>query len=233
MAIVRRGYNLAMQEDPPVIRRAPKFPMMPEDNIRQGFIEHDQYERLLEELPTHLKAIFVSGYHVGCRKNELRNIRWPQIDWDARLIRLTMKQTKNKTARSAPIYGDMERWLRFQQQNCPEGCEWVFYSGSQHKSHRGRRISEEFQGWQEACERAGVPELIFHDLRRSAVRNMVNARVPLKTIMEIIGHKTMKMLERYNIIDEANFREVGRTMQQYFEQKRRERSGLELVAKRS
>jgi hypothetical protein len=44
-----------------------------------------------------------------------------------------------------------------------EGCPWVFY-------HRLGPVGSHLDGWAEACERAGVNGLLFHDLRRSAVR---------------------------------------------------------------
>src|ERR1019366_8036790 len=51
--------------------------MLEEDNVRQGFLEQDQYERLLEELPANLKALFVCGYHTGARKNEFYSFSRP------------------------------------------------------------------------------------------------------------------------------------------------------------
>jgi len=86
------------------------IPVLDEDNVRQGFLEQDQYERLLEELAANLKELFVCGYHTGARKNELRCIQWPQVDLDAGVIRLPASQTKTKKPRTLPIYGDMRRW---------------------------------------------------------------------------------------------------------------------------
>jgi hypothetical protein len=75
LAIVRRGFKLGAREDPPLAQRQVSIPVLEEDNVRQGFVEQDQYEKLLEELPANLKALFVCGYHTGPRKNELRRIQ--------------------------------------------------------------------------------------------------------------------------------------------------------------
>src|ERR1017187_2155323 len=120
LAIVRRGFRLGAQEDPPLVQRQPAIPMLEEDNVRQGFLEQDQYERLLEELPASLKALFVCGYHTGARKNELRRIRWEQVDSEAGLIRLSAGQTKGKKARTLPIYGEMRRWLERSEEHTSE-----------------------------------------------------------------------------------------------------------------
>ena len=55
--------------------RVPYIPKLEEDNVRQGFLEPEQYGKVLEELPERLKALFVCAYHVGTRKGELRKVR--------------------------------------------------------------------------------------------------------------------------------------------------------------
>lgn len=218
LSILRRAFTLAMREDPPLVRRSPYIPKLEEDNARQGFLEPEQYEKLLEELPVPLKALYVCAYHVGARKGELRKVRWEQVDFDASLIRLSAGQTKGKRARVLPIYGDMERWLKSQRSDCPEGCPWVFFGA--HK----RTVSHHLPGWREACERAGLPGLLFHDLRRSAVRNMKRAGVQDKVAMEISGHKTRAIFDRYNITDEGDIGNAADKLADYFKQRKRDRA---------
>lgn len=218
LAILRRAFTLAMREDPPLVRRAPYIPKLDEDNARQGFLEPEQYEKLLEELPTALKALFVCGYHTGARKGELRKTRWEQVDLEAAVIRLSAGQTKGKKPRTLPIYGDMERWLRSQQSSCPQGCPFVFFG------IHNRSVSDHLPGWREACERVGLPGLLFHDLRRSAVRNMKRAGVQDKVAMEISGHKTRAVFERYNITDEGDIGNAADKLAAYFKRRKQERA---------
>ena len=217
LSIVRRGYTLAMREDPPLVRKAPYIPKLAEDNTRQGFLEQEQYEKLLEELPASLKALYVGAYHTGARKSELRRVRWEQVDFESAVIRLTAGQTKGRKARTLPIYGDMARWLEIQRESA-NGSPWVFHGA------RNKPVSTKLYGWADACERAGLPGLLFHDLRRSAVRNMKRAGVQDKVAMEISGHRTRSIFDRYNIVDEGDLGNAGEKMKRYFEERKAERA---------
>jgi integrase len=218
LAIIRRGFKLGAGEDPPLVQRQVVILRLEESNVRQGFLEQDQYEKLLEELPADLKALFVCGYHTGARKNELRCIEWPQVDSDGGAIRLPGSQTKNKKPRTLPIYGDMRRWLEHQRAACPADCVWVFYG------ERNHPVDNHLNGWTEACKRAGLPDLLFHDLRRSAVRNMKRAGVQDKVAMEITGHRTRSVFDRYNIVDETDVRGAGERLEEYAKKRKQERA---------
>ena len=68
---------------------------------------------------------------------------------------------------------------------------------------RGHRIVDFRDAWAEACEAAKIPGLLFHDLRRSAVRNMMKSgKVDQAVAMMISGHKTEAVFRRYRIVDE-------------------------------
>ena len=210
LAIVRRGFKLGAQEDPPLVYRQSAIPRLEEDNARQGFIERPQYEALLGELPGGLQAFFVCAYHTGARKGELRKIKWPQVDFESRMIRLEGRQTKGKRPRALPIYGDMENWLRKQLETAPLQNPFVFHGA------RGCPIDNHLPGWSEACERAGLPGLLPHDLRRSAVRNMKRAGVQDVVAMKISGHKTRSVFDRYNIVDETDISGAAEKLEEYF-----------------
>lgn len=87
-------------------------------------------------------------------------------------------------------------------------------------SWRGHGISEVKTAWLKARARAGVPELLIHDLRRTAARNMIRAGVPEKQVLEIVGWKTRAMLDRYNIIDERDVHSAGERMERYLAERR-------------
>jgi integrase len=209
---IRAAFRLAVDNE--VLSKAPKIRMLSEDNVRSGFLEHHQYEALREALPSGLVPLFVTGYHVGCRLGELRKLRWDQVDFSASQIWLERKQTKGKIPRVLPIYGDMRPALvsAFQERNekFPD-CPWIFH-------REGKPIVDFRKAWARACALAGLDGLRFHDLRRSAARNMDRAGIPRATIRRIIGHETDAMFNRYRIVDQRDIREAGQKAEQYFKE---------------
>lgn len=198
LSILRTAFHNARKRTPPKVLIVPYFPMVAETNIRKGFLSDEQYDRLRDELPAELKALFVTGYITGLRRGEITAIQWPQVDFEGGLITLEKFETKTGDPRTVPILdGDMRDLLTEaktqRDENWPES-PWVF-------NRQGERIIDFRWSWDEACERAGVPDLNFHDLRRTAVRNMRRAGIPQVIRMKISGHKTDSMERRYNIVD--------------------------------
>lgn len=107
-------------------------------------------------------------------------------------IRLDPGATKNDESRAVPLFGQLFEMLKIEREKNP-GAEFVF-------TRDGQRIGAFWKAWKSACKRAGLQGLLFHDLRRTGVRNLVRAGVPERVAMAISGHKTRAIFERYNIV---------------------------------
>jgi integrase len=200
LGLLHRAFQLGYNQDPPLVVRVPHFPKLTEDEPRKGFLKPELYQKLLFELPEVLRLLFVIAYHVGLRKGALLRIRWSQVDIKANTIWMEGRKSNRKPEPVAvPIYGDMAKFIEMQ----PRTSEYLFARGS-------KPIRDFRESWDLACQRAGVPDLLFHDLRRTAVRNLRRAGVPETVIMKITGHRTRSVIERYNITDETDTQEAGR-----------------------
>jgi integrase len=89
-------------------------------------------------------------------------------------------------------------------------CPHVFFR--EHAAGQGgkkapRRIVSFGKAWKAACRAAGCPGRLPHDLRRTAVRNLVRVGIPERVAMEMTGHKTRSVFERYNIVSGGDLRD--------------------------
>lgn len=216
LALLRRAFKLGYEHEPQLVFRLPVIKALPEDNVREGFLERDKYRLILAALTDEVKPVFVVAYHLGMRTGELLKIKRSWVDFDEGLIYVNGRVTKNRHPKTAPIYGDMKPWLEMllsRGEVESPNCIWLF-------SRKGKPVKDFKADWAQACEKAGVPGLLFHDLRRTAVRNMIRAGVPEKVAMQISGHKTASMLWRYNITDARDIKDAGKRTERYLEAQR-------------
>jgi integrase len=205
LSALRRAYTLAYQASPRRVDAIPNITKLEENAAREGFVEDEQFEALknaADEL--WLKAMFVTAYDFGFRGGELLGMRVRQINLKSRRIELSAVSTKNKTARNVTmtdqVYDLLKRCLARKGSD-----DYVF-------TRDGKPVLDFGGAWWSLCERAGLGKfvgkqwrgLLFHDLRRSAARSFVRAGVSEKIVMQITGHKSRDVFDRYNITSDRD-----------------------------
>ena len=206
LAAIRRALMLGLESG--LIPQVPKIPMLAEAAPRAGFFGDEEVEALCAHLPDYLAPVIRFAYITGWRRGEIRDLEWRHIDWEQREVRLEPGETKNGEARTFPMIPEIKSILQDRAtardrlaRDSGTICARVFWY-----LRRGQvlPIGDFRPSWKKACEQAGLPGRIFHDLRRSAIRNMVRKGVPERVAMMLSGHRTRSVFDRYNIIDSGN-----------------------------
>lgn len=187
--------------------------MLKENNTRKGFFEYVDFLAFRKVLPEYLKGFVTFGYKTGWRYSEIANLTWPQIDLEKGIARLESGETKNDKGRM--VYLDEEL-----QQICKQLWEarktnkkilpWVFTN-----CVGNDRMGDIRKSWNTACKNAKIGKMLFHDLRRTAVRNMLRAGIPERVAMMISGHKTRSIFDRYNIVSESDLKLAAQRQENY------------------
>jgi len=210
LAALKKAFNLAARCTPPKVAQVPYIPMLKENNVRKGFIEYDDFAALHEALPTYLKPVVMFAYLTGWRKSEILRLTWNRVNLKDGIVRLEPGETKNKDGRTLYMETELLEMMQILYRSRSMSCLYVFHL-------KGEKISDFRGSWRAACKAIGWPGLLFHDLRRSGVRNMVRAGVPERVAMSISGHKTRSVFDRYNIVSQEDLIEAARKRQDFIE----------------
>jgi len=179
------------------------------DGIRQGVVSVGDYQLFLRELEDYQKPLWVFSYYTGVRQGQLLRFRraWAQ-DWESTGVLDvpgylgSERITKNGKPHHIPVYSaGMREMLKWAIQMGDPACPYLF-------QREGKQISRYtfHDAFKRVAVRLGRNAVLFHDLRRTAVTNMIEAGIPPEKAKDVSGHLTMSVFERYNIITAAKAR---------------------------
>src|SRR5215475_14358224 len=219
------GRMLSLAVNSSKLSRKPKFQLLDGERVRQGFLEHGDFLVLLGNLPTHLQPVVEFLYLSGWRKGEAVKLEWKDVDLEGRTVRLRMENSKNKEPRILPLTDRLWEIVQERTKHRRLDCPYVFHQ-------EGQKIGDFRKAWKTACKKSGRENVIVHDLRRCAARNLSRAGVPEAVAMEITGHKTRSMYRRYRIVDESDLRQATERLQAHLEAQPREANVIPIGSQR-
>ena len=213
LSALKRMFTLERPPQADRVRAVPYISKLAENNVRIGFFSHYEYLSLRDALPDYLRPVVAFAYYTGMRKGEILKLEWFQVDLHRGTVRLEAGTTKNNDARTVALPSDL--WEELKQQRAIRDkefprCTFVFFN---HKT--GKQIKDFRDAWDTATCKVGLEGHLFHDFRRTGVRNLLKAGVPERVAMAISGHKTRTVFDRYNIVDERDIREASEKVQGY------------------
>jgi len=216
LAVLTKMLRLAYENRK--LLRMPVIRKLKEAAPRQGFFEREHFLAVRQHLPEDLQVAATIAYTFGWRtQSEVLTLERRQLDLKAGTLRLDPGTTKNDDGRVVYLTPELKALLANQLERVEQLAKqtgkiipYVFPHLA--SRHRGKRRTDYRKAWVSACRKAGVPGMLRHDCRRTAVRNMVNAGVPERVAMTVTGHKTRAVFDRYHIVSPGDLQDVARRL---------------------
>ena len=213
LTVLRRLFTLAIKNGKLMTR--PPIELLPEGPPRSGFFEREDIDAVCAHLPDALQPVVRFAFVTGWRISEVLHLTWDRVDFAGRGdVRLQHGQSKTGEPRRFPMTTELRRLLEEQQKlkkrtehTTDEIITRVFFrlvaKGRGGEKHP-KPIKSFAKAWAHACQAAGCPGRIPHDLRRSAIRTFVRQGISEHVAMALSGHKTASVFRRYDIVSSSD-----------------------------
>jgi len=181
--------------------------LLKEDNERLRYLEEDELQALLAECPQHLRGIVTCAVNTGMDRGEILKLKWEQIQKGF----IHLEVYKTRPAGKIPINNDLEQLFKEIRLEQGPGAKYVFTYAKSEDRLKGRRPVRKRKGpapvperirsiktaFSAALRRAGIEDFRFKDLRHTFASHMVMRGAAMKELQELMGHRDMKMTNRY------------------------------------
>jgi integrase len=234
LAVARRAYRLARTKG--LVSGIPEFPKIRDLRVRQGFVDPHQWEQVRVRLRPDFRDAADFAFLCGAREMEILTLTWADIELEVRVIHLRLTKTGRPRSIHYAQWPELAAVIEHrtvvaaQLQRSGVITPWVFCfsapvsvrsrqyhaAGAPLFKPTGQRGLPALlrSEWAAACESAGLPGRLFHDLRRSAARNFERAGIPRSVAMKL-GGWTDKIYNRYAIGAESELASAGATLSDY------------------
>jgi len=153
-------------------------------------LSDDDIQKLIAGATNKLTKSLISFLiYTGCRKGEVLNLKWENVDLKNDVV--AIKGTKTKHDRYMPISGSLKELLKGIEKKA--GCLYVF-------NNAGKKIVDFKHSFKTACRNAGLKDLRIHDLRHVFASKMVMNGTSLYITGKLLGHRTTQMTKRYSYL---------------------------------
>jgi integrase len=148
-----------------------------------------------------LRAYMVAALQTGGRRGELCALTVGDVDWKTRTI--TLNATKTKTRRTLPLTTTLEALLRSLPRSLDPTAPLL-------PAITPAELTRTFRRYVEVI---GLRGLTFHDLRHDVGSTLAMAGVPQRAIMEILGHRDLRMSARYQHLSPGHLQRAMAALQ--------------------
>ena len=198
LTCLKRMFSLAIKWGDAKFNPVKEIDFLEEPPGRTRSLSEEEAQKLIQNACKHLQPVIITALNTGMRLSEILSLKWNQVHIDNVIepyLELTV--TKNNRKRFIPLNRDMVDLLKHLLEMDKEESEYVFL-GKQKKPLKC--IKTPFGN---AMKKAGIKDFRFHDLRHTFASHYVMSGGDLISLKEILGHSTLKMVERYSHLASA------------------------------
>lgn len=139
----------------------------------------------------HVKPLILLSINTGCRRGELFDLTWSNVDLDRRILTVTGATAKSKRTRHIPLNREATRVLQGWRAQAEDTSGLVFLNDE------GKRFDRVNFSWRHLLKDAGISAFRWHDMRHHFASRLVMGGVDLNTVRELLGHSDYAMTLRY------------------------------------
>lgn len=176
LGILSRALSLAWERGETEQDYSRMVKKLPENNHRERVLTLDEVQRIADQASTAVRTAIWICLYTGLRRGEVCALKPEHIDLEAGLLTIPAGMAKSQKTRMVPIATPARPWIG----QVPVGI-----------TPQGFR-----SGWDRAREKAGIPDVTIHDLRRSCATMLIRAGVDLYTVSKILGHSSVTVTQQ-------------------------------------
>lgn len=196
-ALFSLAYRLGMENGKCETNPARLVKRLPEDNEIVRFLSEEEEEKIrtviAHDFPEHMPE-FEIALHTGARRGEQYKLTWRDVDLDASM---TLRRTKNRTTRHVPLNAVARAAFN-------ELRESASGKGNVFMGERGAPLKKPRHWWEKVMKEAGIEDFRWHDIRHTFASRLVMAGVNLRTVAQLLGHKTLQRVMRYAHLSQSH-----------------------------
>jgi integrase len=191
------AFRLGMENGKCQTNPARMVKRLKENNERSRLLTEEEEDRIrsviARDYPTHMPE-FEIALQSGARQGEQYKLLWSDVNPNARM---TLRQTKNGTTRHVPLNSiARDTFKELQYGSAGQGRVFI--------GERGKPLRKPRHWWKKVLEEAGVEDYRWHDIRHTFASRLVMAGVDLRTVAQLLGHKTLQMVMRYSHLSQSH-----------------------------
>ena len=206
IGIMRVMYNLGIdnewvQKNP--FKSETEFKL---DPVKRKILATTSQPNLDAATPNYFKPIIVTALNSGLRRDNIRNLKWEDLNFEFRTIEIT--KNKGKKHIKLPMNNTLFELFSSMERT----CEYVFVNPRTGTGWSNTKFGEQ---WIKIREKAGLPNLKFHDLRHTVATRLLKENVPIPIVRDLLAHSDIKTTMIYNQTDSLDMMHAINVLNSY------------------